>query len=151
MDINQTSDTNDSSRVSAELPIVRMPGVIRKPMPAISDNEIYLRFNVPDGLESNGSWPMKYGIVQDAHRDPDGSVIPHNDDDGGVSAKLAAAKAALASANNSNVSPRKSKSAVVRPVAAAPVSKPTTQSGPTLADELEVKRKNVQDYADSNQ
>lgn len=147
MDIENTDAVNDSIRASADLPIKRMPPTRTIPYPAMSDDEVYLRINVPDGLQSNGKWPTTYGIVQNAHQDPSESVIMHNDnsDDGGVSAKLAAAKSALASANNSNVSARPAS-----PVKRATVpTKPATQSGPSLGDELAAKRKNVEDYGAS--
>lgn len=110
-----------------------------------SDDEVYLRLNVPSGLESNGKWPLHYGIEQS----DGGSSIQHNSntDDGGVSAKLAAAKSALANANNSNVSTRPSP--VKRAVVPKPVAGQTTQSGPSLADELKAKSQNVQQYSDS--
>ncbi len=146
MDLNPTSDTNDSSRASAELKITRMPGVIRKPMPSVSDMEIYLRLNVPDGLESNGQWPYKYGIVQEAHADAEGSILPHNDDD-----PLAVAKGALARADaftKSATIPAKKPSQTTYTVPKQKNATPPS-SGPTLADELAAKRKNVEDYAGS--
>jgi hypothetical protein len=145
MDIENTDAVNDSTRASANLPIKRMPATRTIPYPPVSDDEVYLRINVPDGLETNGKWPTTYGIVQNGHPDPSESVIMHNDnsDDGGVSAKLAAAKGVLASANNSNVSRR---AAPVVKRATVPATQPPT-SGPSLADELAAKAKNVNDYA----
>lgn len=147
--IDNTDDTNDSTRASADLQIKRMPATKTYPWPHMSDGEVYLRLNVPDGLQNNGKWPEYYGIDQKAHQDPSESVIEHNDNsnDGGVSAKLAAAKSALANANNSNVSaqPIKTKQAVVQPK----MPKTPTPSGPSLGDELAAKKKNVDDYASS--
>jgi hypothetical protein len=40
----------------------------RLEIPQMSDGEIYLRLNVPDGLQTNGQQPQHYGIVQQAHR-----------------------------------------------------------------------------------
>lgn len=139
---------NDSARASADLPIVRARTTTTRPMISMSEDEVYLRLNVPSGLQTNGKWPKTYGIDQDAAPNPSESPIMHNDNsnDGGVSAKLAAAKGALASANNSNVSARP---APVVKRAKAPVQA-TPISGPSLSDELAAKRKNVDDYAGSN-
>lgn len=139
---------NDSARASADLPIVRARTTTTRPMISMSEDEVYLRLNVPSGLQTNGKWPKTYGIDQDAEPNPSVSPIMHNDNsnDGGVSAKLAAAKATLAGAQNSNVSARP---APVVKRAKAPISQPTP-SGPSLSDELAAKRKNVDDYAGSN-
>jgi hypothetical protein len=56
------------SRESAKLQIA-------EPMPHMSDGELYLRVNVPDGLENDGSYAKHYGIVQQAHRDPSRTPI----------------------------------------------------------------------------
>lgn len=113
------------------------------PIIRTSDDEVFARMNVPSGLQSNGEWPLHYGIEQKDN----GSSIQHNSntDDGGVSAKLAAAKAALSSAKNSSVSGRP---APVVKRAVAPKN-PTPSSGPSLSDELKAKRDNVQSYSDS--
>lgn len=39
-------------------------------MPQMSDGEVYLRLNVPDGLQNNGTQPEHYGIVQNAQPNP---------------------------------------------------------------------------------
>jgi len=44
-------------------------------MPQMSDGEIYLGLNVPDGLQTNGQQPQHYGIVQKAHAEPSRSAI----------------------------------------------------------------------------
>lgn len=126
--------------------IIRAPKTKTRPMIRTSDDEVYLRLNVPSGLESNGKWPLHYGIEQN----DDSSAIQHNSntDDGGVSAKLAAAKSALDSAKNSNVS-AKITSPAKRAVVPKPVAGQTTPSGPNLSDELKAKRDNVQAYSDS--
>jgi hypothetical protein len=55
------SDLEGDARESADLQIAeRMPQPRRLEMPAMSDQEAFLRINVPDGLQSNGSWPLKY-------------------------------------------------------------------------------------------
>lgn len=110
-----------------------------------SDDEVYLRLNVPSGLESNGKWPLHYGIEQK----DDGSSIQHNSntDDGGVSRMLSDAKAALSRANNSNVSAKPAP--VKRAVVPKPVAGQSAQSGPSLADELKAKSDNVKQYSDS--
>jgi hypothetical protein len=60
------SDLEGSARESADLQIAeRVPQPRRLEMPAMSDNELYLRLNVPDGLETNGTWPQK--IDESAH------------------------------------------------------------------------------------
>jgi hypothetical protein len=53
------SDLEGSARESAELKFERVPQVKIHAMPAMSDNELYFRLNVPDGLETNGTWPQK--------------------------------------------------------------------------------------------
>jgi hypothetical protein len=54
-------DLEGSGRDSADLQIAeRMPQPRRLEMPVMSDQELYLRLNVPDGLQSNGSWPLKW-------------------------------------------------------------------------------------------
>jgi hypothetical protein len=59
------NDLEGSACESAALQIAeRMPQPRRLEMPAMSDQELYLRLNVPDGLQSNGTWPTKY-ITQD--------------------------------------------------------------------------------------
>jgi hypothetical protein len=78
MSFNKATGTDkeqDSARHFPELPIVRGAQVIRHDMPQMSDGEIYLRVNVPDGLENNGSQPQKY-ITQviDSH-EGSGSAI----------------------------------------------------------------------------
>jgi hypothetical protein len=67
MNDNQFS-MDDSARESAELKIgLVVPQVRRFPMPQMSDGEIYLRLNVPDGFQTDGQQPQHYGIVQNAH------------------------------------------------------------------------------------
>jgi hypothetical protein len=59
---------SDSARHFAELPITRTAQVVRHDMPQMSDGEIYLRLNVPDGLQNNGEQPQKYITqVVDSH------------------------------------------------------------------------------------
>ena len=59
------SDLEGDARESADLQIAeRLPQPRRLEMPVMSDNEFYLRLNVPDGLRSNGTRPTKY-ITQD--------------------------------------------------------------------------------------
>jgi len=54
------SDLEGDARESEKLQIAEwMPQPRRLEMPAMSDNELYLRLNVPDGLETNGTWPLK--------------------------------------------------------------------------------------------
>jgi hypothetical protein len=58
-------DLEGNARESADLQIAeRVPQPRRLEMPMMSDQELYLRLNVPDGLQSNGTWPTKY-ITQD--------------------------------------------------------------------------------------
>jgi hypothetical protein len=60
-----------SYRESEKLQIAeRMPRPRRLPMPAVSDMEINLRLNVPDGLETSGEWPYEYVTLEiDLHAD----------------------------------------------------------------------------------
>ena len=65
------SDLEGDARESEKLQIAeRMPQPRRLAMPQMSDGEIYLRLNVPDGLQTNGQQTQQYGIVQKAHADP---------------------------------------------------------------------------------
>jgi hypothetical protein len=74
-DIKNTSDVNDESRNSPALSITSYAQVVRKPMPSMTDNELYLRVNVPDGLQNDGSWAKKYTTDDpNAHRNH--SVTP---------------------------------------------------------------------------
>jgi hypothetical protein len=82
--IENTSDVNDEARAVKPLQIAeRMPQPVRRAMPAISDLEIGLRLNVPDGLETDGSHAYKYVTqVIDSH-EGSGSAIRHDNEDGG--------------------------------------------------------------------
>ena len=42
--------------------------------PEMTDEECYLRLGVPEGLQCDGSYPKRFGVVQDAY----GPQIPHN-------------------------------------------------------------------------
>jgi hypothetical protein len=54
----------------------KMPQPVRRAMPTMSDLEIGLRLNVPDGLATDGSHPYKYITAStDEHRNPDESPI----------------------------------------------------------------------------
>jgi hypothetical protein len=77
MSLEQTSDRNDEMRAVKPLAIAeKMPQPVRKAMPAVSDMEINLRLNVPDGLETSGEWPYKYVTqVIDSHADSNASAI----------------------------------------------------------------------------
>jgi hypothetical protein len=67
---------NDSARHFPELPITRTVQPVRKAMPAVSDMEINLRLNVPDGLATDGSHAYKYvTATTDEHRNPEESPI----------------------------------------------------------------------------
>jgi hypothetical protein len=66
---------SDSARHFGELPIVKGAQVIRHELPSMSDNELYLRVGIPDGLQNDGSHAEHYGIVQQAHMDPSRSPI----------------------------------------------------------------------------
>jgi hypothetical protein len=56
---------SDSARHFPELKFAeRMPQPRRLEMPSMSDQQAFLRLNVPDGLETNGTWPKKY-ITED--------------------------------------------------------------------------------------
>ena len=54
-------DLEGSGRESEQLKIAeRMPQPRRLEMPVMSEQEAFLRLNVPDGLETNGTWPKNY-------------------------------------------------------------------------------------------
>jgi hypothetical protein len=76
MNLNQTSDVNDAARAVKPLQIAeQIPQPRRMEMPSMSDNEIYLRINVPDGLENNGEQPQKYITQVIDSREGSGSAI----------------------------------------------------------------------------
>jgi hypothetical protein len=66
MSFNENTKTgsdreSDSARHFPELKKgLVAPQVRRMQMPSMSDQELYLRLNVPDGLETNGTWPKKW-------------------------------------------------------------------------------------------
>ena len=66
MNFNENSKTgsdreSDAARHFPELKFAeRMPQPRRLTMPVMSDMELSLRLNVPDGLQSNSSWPLKW-------------------------------------------------------------------------------------------
>lgn len=152
MDYSQDSDVNDSARASADLKITRYAGVSKYPMPHMSDNEIYLRLGIPDGLQNDGDQPEHYGIVQKEAADPNRSVIRHNTndpDDGGVSAKLAAARNALTNAQNSNVSGRGPQKNVHPPRPVASTQTGSKPAAPNVGDELKAKKAIIDQYTDA--
>lgn len=65
------SDRNDLEGMREAKDLKRgliQPKITVKPMPSTTDgNELYLRLNVPSGLESNGSWQERFGVVQKSH------------------------------------------------------------------------------------
>jgi hypothetical protein len=70
------SDLEGDARQSADLQIAeRMPQIKIRPMIHTSDNELYLRLGIPDGLQNDGTHEEHYSIVQQAHRDPSRSAI----------------------------------------------------------------------------
>ena len=75
--IENTSDVNDEMRAVKPLAIAeKMPQPRRIPMPAVSDMEINLRLNVPDGLKTSGEWPYKNNTQEiDSHADSNASAI----------------------------------------------------------------------------
>jgi hypothetical protein len=76
MSLEQTSDRNDEMRKVNQLQVAeRMMQPRRVEMPQMSDGEIYLRVDVPDGLRNNGEQPQKYITqVVDSH-EGSGSAI----------------------------------------------------------------------------
>jgi len=67
---------NDEARHFPELKFAeRMPQVKIRPMIHTSDNELYLRLGIPDGLQNDGTHEEHYGIVQQAHADSSRSAI----------------------------------------------------------------------------
>jgi hypothetical protein len=76
MNLYPGSDLEGDARQAADLKITRTVQPVRREMPAISDMEIGLRLNVPDGLETDGSHPYKYVTAStDEHRNPEESPI----------------------------------------------------------------------------
>jgi len=66
--IKQTSDVNDEMRASAELKLTRAPQVKIRLMIHTSDNELYMRLGVPDGLVVSSEQPTKIDYsAQDEH------------------------------------------------------------------------------------
>jgi hypothetical protein len=60
-----SADLEGSARESEQLKIAeRMPQPRRLEMPVMSEQEAFLRPNVPDGLQTNGTLPKKY-ITED--------------------------------------------------------------------------------------
>jgi hypothetical protein len=60
-----SADLEGSARESEQLKIAeRMPQPRRLEMPVMSEQEAFLRLNVPDGLQTNGTLPKKY-ITED--------------------------------------------------------------------------------------
>jgi hypothetical protein len=56
-----------------------VPQPRRIEMPSMSDDEVYSRLNVPSGLQTNGTWPKHYGIVQRSHKDESDTSIKTED------------------------------------------------------------------------
>jgi hypothetical protein len=76
-----SQDQEGNGRESKELKRgLTFPAIKTHAWPHMSDAELYLRINVPDGLENDGKQPEHYGIVPDAHADP--SVSPIRSDSG---------------------------------------------------------------------
>lgn len=72
--------SGEAFRKPADLKVeLQMPQVKVRPMPSMSEDEIYLRLNVPQGLESDGSWQTRYGIVQRAHKGESDTSIKTED------------------------------------------------------------------------
>jgi len=54
------SDLEGDARESADLKVgLKMPEIKRRPMPVMSDQELYLRLGVPDGLQVSSDQPTK--------------------------------------------------------------------------------------------
>jgi len=54
------SDLEGDTRESANLEVgLKMPEIKRRPMPVMSDSELYLRLGVPDGLQVSPDQPTK--------------------------------------------------------------------------------------------
>jgi hypothetical protein len=71
---------SDEFRKPADLKIGQSaPEIHTRPMPSMSEDEVYLRLNVPQGLQSDGSWPTHYGIVQHAHKGESSTSIKTED------------------------------------------------------------------------
>jgi hypothetical protein len=74
------ADLEGNARESSDLKRgLVAPTIKTHPWPVMSEDEVYLRLNVPSGLQTNGSYPTHYGIVQKAHADPSESPIKTDD------------------------------------------------------------------------
>ena len=61
-------ESNEARHPEANMKIGYVtPKITVKPMPSMSDDELYLRLNVPQGLQTNGTWQKRFGIVQESH------------------------------------------------------------------------------------
>jgi hypothetical protein len=54
---------------------LKQPQVQSRPMPTMSDGELYLRVGVPSGYETGPRYQVRAGIPQHEHRDPNRSAI----------------------------------------------------------------------------
>jgi hypothetical protein len=70
------SDLEGDARESADLKVgLKMPEIKRRPMPVMSDSELYLRLGVPDGLQVSSDQPTKIDYsAQDEHAHGQGSI-----------------------------------------------------------------------------
>ncbi len=76
MNLYPGSDLEGDPRQAVDLKITRTVQPVRKAMPAVSHMGLYLRLNVPDGLETDGSHAYRYITAStDEHRNPSESVI----------------------------------------------------------------------------
>jgi hypothetical protein len=61
---------SDEARVSPELKVgLTMPEVQTRPMPTMSDGELYLRVGVPSGYQTDPRYQVRAGIPQHEHKD----------------------------------------------------------------------------------
>jgi hypothetical protein len=61
-------ESNEARHPEANMKVgLVMPKIKTRPVPSMSDDELYLRLNVPQGLKTNGTWQKRFGIVQESH------------------------------------------------------------------------------------
>ena len=77
--VSQDVESNEARHPADLKRGLTVPQPRRIEMPSMSDDEVYLRLNVPSGLQTNGTWPKHYGIVQNSHKDQSETSIKTED------------------------------------------------------------------------
>jgi hypothetical protein len=80
LNVSADVESNEARHPEASMKIgLTAPKIQTRPMPSMSDDELYLRLNVPQGLQSNGTWPTRYGIEQHSHKGESDTSIKTDD------------------------------------------------------------------------